>query len=110
VLPVNVSGAQTARAKPGDSLTLYGIGFGPVTPSIPAGQTVQALNQIQSTLKVTFAGVPATVTYQGLAPGYVGLYQFNVTVPQIAASDTVPMVVSLNGTNLPQNLVIAIGN
>jgi uncharacterized protein (TIGR03437 family) len=110
VLPLNVAGIQTARAKPGDSLTLYGIGFGPVTPVIPAGQTVQALNQIQSTLKVTFAGTPAVVTYQGLAPGYVGLYQFNVTVPAIAASDTVPIVVSLNGTNLPQNLVIAISN
>lgn len=110
VLPVTVSGLATARAKPGDSLTIYGIGFGQVTPDTPAGQIVQATNQLQAQLAVTFAGVPAAVTYAGLAPGYVGLYQFNVTVPNVAASDTVPLVFTLGGATLPQQTVIAIQN
>ena len=110
VLPVNVGGIQTARAKPGDSITLYGIGFGGVTPTIAAGQVVQVLNSVQGAVKITFAGVSANVTYAGLAPGYVGLYQFNVTVPTIAASDTVPIAITLNGASLPQNLVISISN
>ncbi len=110
VLPVTVSGVTTARAKPGDNITLYGIGFGQVTPDISAGQIVQQTNALQGSLQITFAGVPATVTYAGLAPGYVGLYQFNVTVPNVAASDTVPVAFKLGSVNGPQSLVIAIRN
>jgi uncharacterized protein (TIGR03437 family) len=110
VLPVSVSGALTARARPGDNITLYGIGFGPVTPDISAGQVVQQQNALQSNLRITFGGVAANVTYAGLAPGYVGLYQFNVVVPNVAASDTVPVVFTLGTATGTQNLVIAIGN
>jgi uncharacterized protein (TIGR03437 family) len=110
VLPVAVAGVTTARARPGDSITLYGIGFGLVTPNIPAGQIVQDSNALQSTLQISFGGVLATATYSGLAPGYVGLYQFNVVVPNVAASDTVPLTFTLAGAKGPQNLVIAIQN
>ena len=108
VLPVSVPGAVTARAKVGDVLTLYGIGFGTVTPDIPAGQIVQQTNALASTLQISFAGIPANVSYAGFAPGYVGLYQFNVTVPNVAASDTVPLTFTLGGVAGPQNLVIAV--
>jgi uncharacterized protein (TIGR03437 family) len=100
----------TARARPGDSITLYGIGFGLVTPNIPAGQIVQDSNALQSQLQISFAGVAATTTYAGLAPGYVGLYQFNVVVPNVAASDSVPLTFTLGGVKGPQNLVIAVQN
>jgi len=109
VLPVAVPGIATARAKPGDNITLYGIGFGPVTPNTPAGQIVSQTSALAS-FQVYFAGVPATVTYAGLAPGYLGLYQFNVVVPNVAASDSVPFTFSLNGTAGSQNLVIAVQN
>jgi uncharacterized protein (TIGR03437 family) len=110
VLPVNVSGVVTARARPGDSLTLYGIGFGQVTPDIPAGQAVQQQNALQNSLRITIGGVQANVTYAGLAPGYVGLYQFNVTVPSIPASDTTPLVFTLGGAAGQQSLILAVGN
>jgi uncharacterized protein (TIGR03437 family) len=110
VLPVNVSGALTARARPGDSITLYGIGFGPVNPDNPAGLVDQQQNALTNDFRITFSDVPATITYAGLTPGFVGLYQINVVVPQVAASDTVPVVFSLNGVVGTQNLVIAITN
>jgi uncharacterized protein (TIGR03437 family) len=110
VLPVNVPGAVTARARAGDTITLYGIGFGTVTPDIPAGQIVTQTNALQSALQVSFAGISANVTYAGFAPGYVGLYQFNVLVPNVAASDSVPLTFTLGGAPGPQNLVIAIQN
>jgi uncharacterized protein (TIGR03437 family) len=100
----------TARARPGDNITLYGVGFGLVTPDIPAGQIVQGINALQSELKVAFAGTPATVTYAGFAPTYVGLYQINVTVPNVAASDSVPLTFTLGGTSGPQSLFIAVQN
>jgi len=110
VLPVAVPGIVTARARAGDSITLYGIGFGPATPDTPAGQIVQQTSALQAKFQISFAGVPATVTYAGLAPGFVGLYQFNVVVPNVAASDSVPLTFTLGGASGPQNLFIAIQN
>lgn len=101
-------GLRSARAKPGDTITLYGVGFGPVTPDNPAGLIVQGQNVLQSAFKVSFAGTPATVTYAGLGPGFLGLYQFNVVVPNVAASDSVPFTFTLGGASGSQTLVIAI--
>lgn len=110
VLPIPVTGVMTARARPGDNITLYGIGFGPVTPVLPAGQIVQVANKLQLGFGITFGGVPAVVNYSGLGPSNVGLYQFNVVVPNIAASDNVPVAFTLGGVNSTQSLVIAVGN
>jgi uncharacterized protein (TIGR03437 family) len=110
VLPVTPVGVKAARARPGDTITLYGIGFGLVTPNIPAGQIVTQASTLNLDFKITFGGVPATVTYDGLGPANVGLYQFNVVVPNIAASDTVPVAFTLGGVPSLQSLVIAIQN
>jgi uncharacterized protein (TIGR03437 family) len=109
VLPVAVTGITTQRCKPGDYLTLYGVGFGGVSPNILAGQIVQQQNSLQAGFNISFAGVPATILYAGLAPGYVGLYQINIQVPNVAASDSVPVTFSLGGSpGLQTNLVIAV--
>jgi uncharacterized protein (TIGR03437 family) len=50
------------------------------------------------------------VTFSGLTGGYLGLYQFNVVVPNVGASDSVPFTYSLGAVKGPQNLVIAVGN
>lgn len=109
--PGSVSGVTSARAKPGDTIILYGIGFGTVTPNIPAGQIVSESNSLNGKFSVSFGGVPATVSFSGaLVSGYLGLYQFNVVVPNVPASDTVPLTFSLGGTNGTQNLIISISN
>jgi uncharacterized protein (TIGR03437 family) len=50
------------------------------------------------------------VTYDGLAPQLVGVYQFNVVVPNVPASDSTPLVVTLGGTQVAQTLYLFIGN
>jgi len=111
VLPPNaVNGVPAARAKPGDVIVFYGVGFGPVTPDIPAGEIVGELNQLTNPLQVWFAGTQATLNYQGLAGGYLGLYQINVVVPNVPAGDAVPVTFSLNGTPGTQTLITAISN
>ncbi len=107
--PVAIPGAQTAQAKPGDYLTFYGIGFGQVTPNIAAGQVVTQTNNL-SGVTISIGGVPATVSYAGEVASDVGLYQFNAVVPNIPANTAAPVVVSLNGTPVPQTLVIAVTN
>jgi len=109
VLPP-VANVPTARARPGDTIILYGVGFGPVTPDSPAGQIVTLANRLQATFQASFAGTPATVNFSGLTGGYLGLYQFNVVVPNVAPSDSVPFTYSLGGVPGPQNLIIPVGN
>lgn len=108
--PGSISGVSSARAKPGDTIVLYGVGFGTVTPDSPAGQIVTQSNRLSGTFQAAFAGTPATVSFSGLTGGYLGLYQFNVVVPNVAASDTVPFTFSLGGNAGTQKLIIAISN
>jgi uncharacterized protein (TIGR03437 family) len=107
--PGAIPGIVSKRATPGQIITFYGVGFGPVTPNIPAGQIVSQTNGLTG-FTASFGGTPATVTFAGLTSGYLGLYQFNVTVPNIAASDTVPLTFTLDGVPGTQTLLIAIGN
>lgn len=112
VLPPNtLPGVASRLAKPGDTIVLYGAGFGPVTPAIPAGQIVQQTNSLTTPVKFSFGGTPAAApSYAGLVPGYVGLYQFNVVVPTIAANSLTPLTFSAGSTNSTQTLYVAIGN
>jgi uncharacterized protein (TIGR03437 family) len=50
------------------------------------------------------------VKYAGLTPGSVGLYQFNVVVPNVAANDLTPVTFKLGGVAGTQTLYTAIGN
>jgi uncharacterized protein (TIGR03437 family) len=106
--PGAISGITSQRANPGDRITFYGVGFGPVTPSISAGQVVTAQNALP-TFQMQIGGTPATVQYAGLAPGAIGLYQINVFVPTSAtANDLTPVTFTVNGTSGTQTLYIAV--
>lgn len=109
VLPPGlIPGLPAARAKPGDVIILYGNGFGPVTPNLIAGTLVRTANSLPS-FHAAFGGVQATVQFAGLVQTYTGLYQFNVVVPQIAPSDTVPFTFTLDGVPGVQTLILPIG-
>jgi uncharacterized protein (TIGR03437 family) len=96
------AGITSHPAQPGDTIIIYGIGFGAV-PGNPPGQIPQVANGLTLPIipKFYFSGVQAQVSYAGLAPqnatsGYIGLYQFNVIVPAIPASNAVPLTFSVN--------------
>ena len=108
--PGAMSGVPSSRARPGDTISLYGVGFGSVSPNIPAGQIVQQSNTLTLPLQVFFGQTPATLTYLGLAPSAVGLYQFNVVVPNVTASDAMPLIFKLGGVSGTQTLFIAVQN
>jgi len=104
-----IPGVASRPAKPGDVLTLYGVGFGPVIPDNPAGQLVQGLNALALPFQMFLQGTPVPAAYDGLAPGFTGLYQFNVTVPPLAPGDAA-LTFTLGGTPGTQNLYIPITN
>ena len=108
--PGAIAGLPSRRAQPGDTITFYGVGFGAVVPNIPAGQIVQDSNMLVSTFQMDFGTTPGTINYDGLAPAAIGLYQFNVVVPDIPGSDAVPLTFSLDGAPGAQMLYLAVQN
>jgi uncharacterized protein (TIGR03437 family) len=108
--PGAISGITSRLPKPGDTITLYGIGFGQVNQGIPPGEIASGLTSLAAPLTISIGGTQATVSYAGLAPGYVGLYQFNVVVPSIGATNAAPVTFSLGGVPGAQTLYLPIGD
>jgi uncharacterized protein (TIGR03437 family) len=104
----SIAGATLRPARPGEVITLYGIGFGPVSPSVTPGSIATELARVTNRVTVQLGGMEANVQYAGMAPGFVGLYQFNFEVPNLPAGDHA-LVVSVNGTPVAQNVFLTTG-
>jgi uncharacterized protein (TIGR03437 family) len=109
--PPSIPNITSALPQPGDTIILFGIGFGPVSDNVDAGYIATQQDYLTSlpALQISFGQTPATISYEGLAPGSVGLYQFNVVVPNVAASDAVPLSFSVGGSSGCQVLYTAVG-
>ena len=103
----SITGIPSRAAKPGETILVFGIGFG--GPSQQIGQ-ISGSNSLVSGVSFTIGGVNATTNFSGLAPGLVGLYQFNVVVPNVAANAAAPLTFAVGGVSSSQALVTAVGN
>ncbi|HTR39523.1 MAG TPA: hypothetical protein VMH80_26805 [Bryobacteraceae bacterium] len=91
--------AANAPAHVGDTLVAYFCGGGPVTPAaaLMTGMAApDSIAPITNNHSVTVGGVNAKVTYMGLTPEFVGLYQTNFVVPQVPTGDQ-PLAIFVNG-------------
>jgi uncharacterized protein (TIGR03437 family) len=104
--PVGSPGYPAAAS--GQTITLYGIGFGPVSDNVQPGQPASAPDKLTTPLTIAIGGVNATLSYAGLSPGSVGLYQFNVTVPSVSAGNQ-PVAINLGGVAGTQTLLLTVG-
>jgi uncharacterized protein (TIGR03437 family) len=76
-------GVTTVPAKPGETIILYGTGFGPTSPATPLGLVVPSDKTYATTAaaSVQVNLVYGTVYGTALAPGFAGLYQLAFQVP-----------------------------
>jgi uncharacterized protein (TIGR03437 family) len=84
-------------AHPGEVVIFYGTGLGTSIPALATGQAASG-NLTVTPVAVTIDGVNAEVTFSGAAPGFVGLNQINVRIPQGTRIAVVPVVLSVGGT------------
>ncbi|HEV2689142.1 MAG TPA: hypothetical protein VGV35_11320 [Bryobacteraceae bacterium] len=83
-------------AHQGEIVHAFGSGFGPVAPQPALGQPASAnpLSQVTVPFMCGLQGndpkvIPADLLFGGLAPGWIGLYQFDIRLPaRPAGADT----------------------
>jgi uncharacterized protein (TIGR03437 family) len=101
--PVNAPGTA---AMPGQVMTLWGTGLGPVT--FPDNVAPTAGNVATQT-EVFVGGQPAAVAYSGRSPCCAGDDQVVFTVPQNAPLGCwVPVLIRTGGTNMSNSTTMAI--
>ncbi len=91
-------GSRPASA--GEFISIYCTGLGDVSsrPGLGSPSPANPLSRTLTSPTVTIGGMNAPVTFSGLAPGYVGLYQVNAQIPAGAPSgDAVAVVLSIAG-------------
>src|SRR5271157_3160449 len=89
----------------GETIVIYCTGLGAVSPAVKEGSpapTTPPLSTTVNPVTVTVGGKAAQVVFNGLTPGFAGLYQVNAVVPAgITTGDTVPVVLSVAGQTSP---------
>jgi uncharacterized protein (TIGR03437 family) len=102
----SISGSATQAVKPGEFITIYCTGLGAVTNPPAAGKPASnnPLSHTVTTPKVTIGGENAAVSFAGLSPGYVGLYQVNAQIPADASGGSA-ITVQLSFSGVPSNTV-----
>jgi uncharacterized protein (TIGR03437 family) len=103
--PANTFSYPARPVKAGETLVLYGVGFGPTNPAVPAGRAFSGSAPTTSPVSVTIGGLPASVMYAGIIQA--GLYQINVIVPAAASGDQ-PIVAAVNGMTTPSGPVVTV--
>jgi uncharacterized protein (TIGR03437 family) len=99
-------GYPTKAAKAGDSIVIFGVGFGPTSPPVPAGQAFSGAAAATNPVQLIINGTTLTPAFAGLsAPG---LFQFNLTLPTGLGTGDVPLVAAVGGVQTPSGVVISL--
>jgi len=96
----------SSPAHPGETITLYGTGFGPTDPPVP-GRQIPSQPSPMVTLPVFRIGnQPAAVSFAGIIGA--GLCQFNVTIPAGLPSGDALVVATSAGASSQSGLYLTI--
>ena len=92
-----LTSANPARA--GQTIELFANGLGPVTNQPASGDPApySPLAETKATPLVLIGGLPAQVSFSGLAPGFAGLYQVNVVAPAGLTPGIQPVTIAIGG-------------
>ena len=85
---------------PGDDVVIYAAGLGVTSPVVEAGNPSPSAPPALAAITpdVRLGDVPLAVSYAGLAPGQIGVYQINVKVPAHPPSGVdVPLTITQAG-------------
>jgi len=98
-LIVHADGTVNSQGAPGEIVSVYGSGLGPVAP----GSYGLSWTTITTTVSIGVQpnDVSAQVTFSGLSPCCTGLYQVNFVIPGAAVEGVQPIMVEVGTADSP---------
>jgi uncharacterized protein (TIGR03118 family) len=93
--PTTLYPNNSTPAAPGETIMLFGTGFGPASTTIPDGQVITTAIPVTG-VTITVGGAPAQVAFAGLV--MPGLYQFNVVIPTATANGDAQVVATVGSS------------
>jgi uncharacterized protein (TIGR03437 family) len=103
-----ITNATSRPATPGETIALFGTGFGPTNPAVNPGQLVNQAHPLANSVTVTIGGIAADVSFAGVTGS--GLDQINVRVPEGLLSGNAAIVATIGGQSTQPGALIAITN
>jgi uncharacterized protein (TIGR03437 family) len=105
--PTTLYPGSSTPAKPGETVVLYGNGFGPTNVPVTSGSVSQS-GTLSPLPAITIGGVKAAVSFAGLvAPGE---FQFNVVVPSGLSNGDQSITATYSGQATQAGTLITIQN
>ena len=104
-IPATPGIPNSRPARSGETLTIYAIGLGQTTPAVQNGAASPS-SPLATVPDVTVVfggqtfdrGTPVVPLFAGLTPGFVGLYQINVTIPiGVGGDSNMPLYLNVGG-------------
>ncbi len=103
--PVGKFSFATRPVKVGETIELFGVGFGPTNPSVAAGKAFSGAAPTANPVSITIGGVAAQVLFAGITGA--GMYQFNVVVPNVSSGDQA-LIATVSGNSTPAGVMLTI--
>jgi uncharacterized protein (TIGR03437 family) len=86
---------QTVPAQEGDIVELFGTGFGPTSPAVPAGTAISSVAVGTNPVQIFINNVSVTPMFVGLCES--GVYQINLTIPAGLGAGDATLVATVGG-------------
>jgi len=102
---MSVPGYPYSPARPGETISIYGFGFGMPATALVSDSATQS-GSLPAMPVVQIGGVPATVAYAGVVSP--GLYMLNVAVPNGIPDGDNAVTCSYGGASVPVGITIAV--
>jgi uncharacterized protein (TIGR03437 family) len=99
-------GYPTVAATAGDNVVLFGVGFGPTNPVVPAGEVFSGTAPTTNTVQLVIGGTTVAPSFSGLTSA--GLYQLNVTIPSGLGIGGKSLAAMVGGAQTPSGTVISL--
>jgi uncharacterized protein (TIGR03437 family) len=99
-------GYATVAARAGDVLELFGVGFGPTSPAVAAGQVYSGAAATTNPVTLSVGNVAVTPSFAGITSA--GLYQINIKLPSGLGSGDVPLTATAGGMQTPAGVAISV--
>jgi uncharacterized protein (TIGR03118 family) len=110
--PSLITGVTSTPFNAGETMVLFGTGFGATNPAAPVGTVPTVALPVTLLPTVTIGGAPAKVSFGGLTGP--GLYQFNVILPSGTTGGgtgsvvQVPVTMTAGSTQTQSKAVVAV--